>query len=221
LIHNQSTRCQRRWQVRRRLQPFLNAASNLKSADFLPAERGSLQSFHARSLHPPTPLRLIIFPQCQIAQFDCSVCTSEEADEAGTYRDDPRRIDSGHNLDVDEPSLQHSTAKCTAKLKNDPNNKDKRRLQGFFHFRSQRAGPRIHAQAALANPDLCGICGTQLSGNFARLDPKRSHFHVHPTRRKQGDQTWHFANRVIPWNTTSQRRRKRRRKSANSCAATS
>src|SRR5262245_3636260 len=139
LIHNQSTRFQRRWQVRRRLQPFLNAASNLKSADFLPAERGSLQSFHARSLHPPTPLRLIIFPQCQIAQFDCSVCTSEEADEAGTYRDDPRRIDSGHNLDVDEPSLQHSTAKCTAKPKNDPNNKDKRRLQGFFHCRSPKS----------------------------------------------------------------------------------
>src|SRR5262249_39094496 len=26
------------------------------------------------------------FRQFQIAQFDCSVCTSEEADEAGTYR---------------------------------------------------------------------------------------------------------------------------------------
>jgi len=49
-----------------------------------------------------------------MAQFDCSVCTSEEADETGTYRDDPRRIDIGHNLDVDEPSLQHSTANCTA-----------------------------------------------------------------------------------------------------------
>src|SRR5262249_41656431 len=98
-----------------------------------------------------------IFPQCQIAQFDCSVCTSEEADEAGTYRDDPRRIDSGHNLDVDEPSLQHSTAKCTAKPKNDPNNKDKRRLQGCFPCRSQRAGPRIHAQVALADPVFAEI----------------------------------------------------------------
>ena len=26
----------------------------------------------------------LFFPRCQIAQFDCSVCTSEEADEAGT-----------------------------------------------------------------------------------------------------------------------------------------
>src|SRR4030095_9365950 len=79
----------------------------------------------------------LFFPHCQIAQFDCSVCTSEEADEAGTYRDDPRRIDIGHNPDVDEPRLQHSTAKWTAKQKNDPNNKDERRLQGFFHCLSQ------------------------------------------------------------------------------------
>ena len=56
----------------------------------------------------------LFFPRYQMAQFDCSVCTSEEADETGTYRDDPRRIDIGHNLDVDEPSLQHSTANCTA-----------------------------------------------------------------------------------------------------------
>jgi len=55
--------------------------------------------------------------------------------------------------------------RLTAKPKNDPNNKDERRLQGFFHCRSQRAGPRIHAHAALADPDLCRICGTQLSGN--------------------------------------------------------
>ena len=29
--------------------------------------------------------------------FQPARCTSEEADEAGTYRDDPRRIDIGHN----------------------------------------------------------------------------------------------------------------------------
>src|SRR5262249_30692227 len=57
---------------------------------------------------------------------------------ARTYRDDPRRIDIGHNPDVDEPSLQHSTANCTAKPKNDPKNKDERRLQGYFHCRSQK-----------------------------------------------------------------------------------
>jgi len=104
-----------------------------------------------RSTHghfiPHLTAPLVIFPQCQIAQFDCSVCTSEEADEAGTYRDDPRRIGIGHNPDVNETSLQHNTAKCTAKPKNDPNNKDERRLQGFFHCRSQGAGPRIHAQS--------------------------------------------------------------------------
>src|SRR5215831_5324836 len=42
---------------------LLNAASNLKSADFLPAERGSLQSFHARSLYPPPHCAPNIFPQ--------------------------------------------------------------------------------------------------------------------------------------------------------------
>ena len=41
----------------------------------------------------------------------------------------------------DEPRLQHSTAKCTAKPKNDPNNKDERRLQGFFHCRSKEPVP--------------------------------------------------------------------------------
>jgi hypothetical protein len=69
---------------------------------------------------------LSFFLRCQIAQFDCSVCASEEADEARTDRDDPRRIDTGHNPDVDEPGLQHSTADCAAKPKNDPKNKDKR-----------------------------------------------------------------------------------------------
>jgi len=42
---------------------------------------------------------------------------------------------------TDEPSLQHSTADCAGKPKNDPKNKDERRLQGFFHCRSQRSGP--------------------------------------------------------------------------------
>jgi hypothetical protein len=88
--------------------------------------------------------RVLFFPRYQIAQFDCSVCTSKEADEARTYRDDPRRINIGYNPDVDEPSLQHSTANCTAKPKNDPKNKDERDLQGFFHCRSQRGGPKIH-----------------------------------------------------------------------------
>ena len=53
----------------------------------------------------------------------------------------------GVDHDVDETSLQHNTDKCTAKPKNDPNNKDERRLQGFFHCLSQGAGPRIHAQS--------------------------------------------------------------------------
>jgi hypothetical protein len=57
--------------------------------------------------------KAIIFSQWQIAQFDCSVCTGEEADETRTDRDDPRRIDIGHNSNVDEPSLQNSTANCT------------------------------------------------------------------------------------------------------------
>src|SRR5215831_16402542 len=88
-------------------------------------------------LEPPPhsafdPKSLFLF-QSQIAQFDCSVCTGEEADEARTDRDDPRRIDTGYNPDVDEPSLQHSTADCASKPKNDPKNKDERRLQGFFH----------------------------------------------------------------------------------------
>src|SRR5262249_16533560 len=102
----------------------------------------------ARALETPHSLRQLsanaaiarpglFFPLCQIAQFDCSVCTSEEADEAGTYRDDPRRIDIGHSPDVDKPSLQHSTASCTAKPKDDPKNKDERDLQGFFHSRSK------------------------------------------------------------------------------------
>jgi hypothetical protein len=72
--------------------------------------------------------------QCQIAQFNCGVCTSEEADEARTDRNDPRRIGSGQNPEVDEPSLQHSTAKCTGKPKTDPKNNDERRLQGLFHL---------------------------------------------------------------------------------------
>jgi hypothetical protein len=50
-------------------------------------------------------------------------------------RNGPRRIDIGQNPDVDEPSLQHSTAKCTGKPKSDPKNNDERRLQGFFHCR--------------------------------------------------------------------------------------
>src|SRR5215475_9491788 len=54
-------------------------------------------------------------PQSPIAQFDRSVCTGEEADEARTDRDDPRRIDIGHNSNVDERSLQHSTADCAGK----------------------------------------------------------------------------------------------------------
>src|SRR5262249_59446791 len=57
--------------------------------------------------------KAIIFSQWQIAQFDCSVCTGEEADETRTDGDDPRRIDIGHNSNVDEPSLQKSTANCT------------------------------------------------------------------------------------------------------------
>ena len=52
----------------------------------------------------------LFLPDSQIAQFDCGVCAGEEADEARTDRDDPRRIDTGYNPDVDEPSLQHSTA---------------------------------------------------------------------------------------------------------------
>jgi hypothetical protein len=85
--------------------------------------------------------KAVIFSQCQIAQFDCSVCTGEEADETRTDRDDPRRIDIGHNSNVDEPSLQHSTANCAGKPKNDLKNEDERRLQGFFHCRSQRPVP--------------------------------------------------------------------------------
>src|SRR5262249_44573531 len=89
------------------------------------------------------PKSLFLF-QSQIAQFDCSVCTGEEADEARTDRDDPRRIDTGYNPDVDEPSLQHSTADCARKPKNDPKNKDERRLHGFFHCRSQKVGSKVH-----------------------------------------------------------------------------
>ena len=70
--------------------------------------------------------------QCQIAQFDCSISTSEEADEARPDRNNPGRIGSGQNPDVDEPSLQHSTAKCTGKPKSNPKNKDERRLQASF-----------------------------------------------------------------------------------------
>ena len=101
------------------------------------------------------PKSLFLFP-CQIAQFDCDICTREEADEARTDRDNPRRIDIGQNPDVDEPSLQHSTAKCTGKPKNDPKNKDERRLQSFFHYRSQRVGSRIHHDRdhACSPPDV-------------------------------------------------------------------
>jgi hypothetical protein len=106
------------------------------------------------------PTRLFL-PQCQIAQFDCSVCTGEEADEARTDRDDPWRIDVGHNPDVDEPSLQRSTAKCTGKPKNDPKNKDERRLQGFFHSRFPKGsvqGYILERDHVCLPPDLAREC---------------------------------------------------------------
>ena len=92
----------------------------------------------------------LFFPRYQIAQFDRGVCTGEEADEARTDRDDPRRIDIGQNPQVDEPSLQHSTANCAGKSKNDPKNEDQRRLQGFFHCRFQ--GARQHTPLSVITP---------------------------------------------------------------------
>src|SRR5262249_40430041 len=98
----------------------------------------------------------------QPAQFHRSVCTNEEPDEARTNRDDPRRIAIGQNPRVDKPSLQHRTAKCTGRAKNDPKNKEERRLQGFFHRRSQRitSGYALERDRACSPPDvpptLCG-----------------------------------------------------------------
>jgi len=85
-------------------------------------------------------IKMLFFTLVPIAQFDRSVCAGEEADEARTDRDDPRRIDIGQNPQVDEPSLQHSTANCAGKSKNDPKNEDQRRLQGFFHCRPKGSG---------------------------------------------------------------------------------
>jgi hypothetical protein len=59
--------------------------------------------------------KAVIFSQCQVAQFDCSVCTGEEADETRTDRDDPLRIDIGHNSNVDEPSPQRSRRGSSAR----------------------------------------------------------------------------------------------------------
>jgi hypothetical protein len=61
--------------------------------------------FYERDERSTGALRRLFFPQSQIAQLDCSICTGEEADEARTNRDDPRRIDIGQNPDVDEPGL--------------------------------------------------------------------------------------------------------------------
>src|SRR5262249_24158888 len=47
--------------------------------------------------------------------------------------------------------------------------------------------PGYTVKAALADRDRSRICGTQLSGNFGRLAPKRSHFHVHPARGRKPD----------------------------------
>src|SRR5262249_62317286 len=93
LTHNQSTRFQRRWQVRRRLQPpsVGNAASKLKSADFLSAERGSLQSFHARSLHPPPHCVPNIFPQCQIASLTAAYAPAKKLMNRSGLRSEPVR----------------------------------------------------------------------------------------------------------------------------------
>jgi hypothetical protein len=101
---------------------------------------------------------------CQIAQFDCGVCISEEADEATTVRNDPRRIGSGQNPDVDEPSLQHSTTKCTGKPKSDPNNNDERRLQGFFHWRSPWGLGGVGEVVGIKGGVVSGVINLESSG---------------------------------------------------------
>src|SRR5262245_42480197 len=78
---------------------------------------------------------------------------------------------------------------------------------------------RSHDTRSKQQRFLCRICGTQLSRILLVWRTKRSHFSC-SSGVEQGDQTWHFAKRVTPWNTTSQRRRKSRGKSAKSCAAT-
>ena len=86
----------------------------------------------------PERLRTRLFlPDSQIAQFDRGVCAGEESDEARTDRDDPGRIYFGQNSDVDQPGLQHGTAKCTGKPKHDLKHKNECRLQGLFHYRFQ------------------------------------------------------------------------------------
>src|SRR5215470_395134 len=102
----------------------------------------------------------LFFPESQIAQFDCSVCTGEEADETGADRDNPRRIYFGQNPDVDEPGLQDGTAKGTGKPKYDPKHKDERRLQGFFHCRfrpstATRPSRRTESSATLPSNPNC------------------------------------------------------------------
>src|SRR5262249_46743845 len=75
------------------------------------------------------------------------------------------------------------------------------------------------ASEAKFDPRICSIWPP--SGHLFMFT-RGSHWWMcaHAGRRTE-DQTWHFAKRVTPPNTTSQRRQKWRRKSANSCAATS
>jgi len=102
--------------------------------------------------------------QCQIAQFNCGVCTSEEADEARTERNDPRGIGSGQNPEVDKPSLQHSTAECTGKPKSDPKNNDERRLQGFFHWRSPWGLGGVGEVVGIKGGVVSGVINLESSG---------------------------------------------------------
>src|SRR5262249_34977398 len=94
-----------------------------------------------RALVPERLRTRLFLSDSQIAQFDCGVCAGEEADEARTDRDNPRRIYFGQNPDVDQPGLQHGTAKRAGKPKHDPKHKDERRLQGFFHYRFPKLDP--------------------------------------------------------------------------------
>src|SRR5215831_6574521 len=102
------------------------------------------------------------------------------------------------------------------------------RLSGLRAFTASKRTGRVGGRDTCRFPVRIG--GKIRPKNLLDLAAKRSPFHVHPgshwwmcahAGRRTEDQTWHFAKRVTPPNTTSQRRRKWRRKSANSCAATS
>jgi hypothetical protein len=80
----------------------------------------------------------------------------------------PRRIDIGQNPDVDEPGLQRSTANYTGKPKNDPKNKDERRLQVHDAEVELGVGIPLLDRLAVPLPASVSSCGTPQPNSYMR-----------------------------------------------------